>query len=47
MNDPVRWGILGCAKIAINRVIPGMRMVPEAVLTAIASRTLSKAKRVG
>ena len=46
MNEPVRWGILGCARIAINRVIPGMQMVPEAALAAVASRTLSKAHEV-
>ena len=36
MNKPVRWGILGCARIAVNRVIPGMQMVPQAALTAVA-----------
>ena len=46
MNVPVRWGILGCARIAVNRLIPGLRMVPEAALTAVASRTLSKAEEV-
>ena len=46
MNRPVRWGILGCAQIAVNRVIPGLQMVPEAALTAVASRTLRKAQEV-
>ena len=44
MAEPVRWGVLGCAAIAINRVIPGMRMTDTAILTGIASRTLDKAQ---
>ena len=44
MTEPVRWGVMGCAAIAINRVIPGMRMTDTAVLTAIASRSLDKAQ---
>ncbi len=46
MTKPVRWGVLGCAAIAINRVIPGMQMTDQAVLTAVASRTLDKAQGV-
>lgn len=45
MFEPVRWGILGCAAIADWGVIPGMKLTPEtATLTAVASRTLSKAQ---
>lgn len=44
MMEPVRWGVLGCAAIAINRVIPGMRMTGMAALAALASRTLDKAQ---
>jgi xylose dehydrogenase (NAD/NADP) len=44
MTDPVRWGVMGCAAIAINRVIPGMRMTDTAVLAALASRTPDKAQ---
>ena len=44
MTEPVRWGVMGCAAIAINRVIPGMRMTDTALLTAIASRSLEKAQ---
>jgi predicted dehydrogenase len=36
--------VLGCAQIAINRVIPGMRGADLTVLTAIASRSLAKAQ---
>ena len=46
MTKPVRWGVLGCAAIAINRVIPGMRQAEGAVLAAVASRTLDKAQEV-
>jgi predicted dehydrogenase len=44
MNEPVRWGVLGCAQIAINRVIPGMQGADLTVLTTIASRSLAKAQ---
>jgi xylose dehydrogenase (NAD/NADP) len=46
MSEQVRWGVLGCAAIAINRVIPGMEKAKLTELTAIASRTLSKAQKV-
>ena len=26
--EPLRWGILGVANIAVNKVIPAMRFVP-------------------
>ena len=46
MSDPVRWGVLGCATIAINHVIPGILQAEGATLTAVASRTLDKAVKV-
>jgi len=46
MNDPVRWGVLGCAKIAINRLLPGMVRARGAKLHAVASRSLNKAREV-
>ena len=46
MNKPVNWGILGCANIAVNRVIPGMANARLTTLAAVASRTLSKAEAV-
>jgi len=41
---PVRWGILGAANIALNKVIPAMRASRLAVPLAIASRDLTRAK---
>ncbi len=40
-DQPVRWGVLGCASIALDRVIPAMAGADMARLVAIASRTLS------
>ena len=42
--EPVRWGILGCAWIALERELPAMRDTTECALTAIASRDISKAR---
>jgi predicted dehydrogenase len=39
----VRWGVLGVAKIATVKVIPGMQQGQHSTVTAIASRTLDKA----
>jgi predicted dehydrogenase len=51
MTDPVRWGVLGCADIAIKKVIPGMRTSPLSRVDGIASRSedraASAAKRLG
>jgi predicted dehydrogenase len=44
-DEPVRWGVLGCASIALDRVIPAMAGADMARLVAIASRTLSKAEQ--
>src|ERR1700736_2575520 len=41
---PVRWGILGTAKIALEKVIPGMRGSALARVVGIASRDLAKAR---
>ncbi len=46
MSEPVRWGVMGCAAIAVNKVIPGILETKEARLVAVASRTLDKAKGV-
>jgi len=40
----VRWGILGVAKIALNRVIPAMKLTSNSEVSAIASRDLARAK---
>jgi len=46
MTTPVRWGVLGCAQIAINHLIPAIQQAKGAALEAIASRTLEKARKV-
>ena len=46
MPRVVRWGVLGCASIAINRVIPGIAQAGLAALHAVGSRTLSRAQGV-
>lgn len=46
MINPVRWGVLGCAQIAINHLIPAIQQTEGASLKAIASRTLDKAQKV-
>ena len=42
--EPVRWGILGAANIAVKKVIPAMRASRLAVPVAIASRDIAKAR---
>jgi predicted dehydrogenase len=42
--QPVRWGVLGCADIAIQKVIPGMAESPSSVVAAIASRSIDRAE---
>jgi predicted dehydrogenase len=41
---PVRWGILGAATIALEKVIPGMSRSALARVVAIASRDIGKAR---
>jgi D-xylose 1-dehydrogenase (NADP+, D-xylono-1,5-lactone-forming) len=41
---PVRWGVIGCAAIAVNQVIPAMRGAALTTPAGIASRSLSKAE---
>src|SRR5258706_14006287 len=41
----VRWGVLGVAGIAVNKVIPAMQRGADTEITAIASRDLAKAQR--
>lgn len=45
-NRKVRWGVLGCANIAIRSVIPGIRQSETGEVVAIASRDQSKAQAV-
>ncbi|HEX3658704.1 MAG TPA: Gfo/Idh/MocA family oxidoreductase [Pirellulales bacterium] len=44
MNKPVRFGILGCARIARRGVIRGIQTAPAAQLQAIASRQPATAR---
>ena len=41
--DPVRFGILGCGRIAAGSIAPAIRAVPDAVLAAAASREQGRA----
>ncbi len=46
MATKIRWGVLGNAKIAREKVIPGMQRGTHSVVTAMASRDLEKARPV-
>ncbi len=46
MNRKVRWGILGTAAIAVNKVIPAMQHGDWSEVLAIASRDINKATQV-
>jgi predicted dehydrogenase len=43
--QPLRWGVLGAANIAVRKVIPAMRASPRACVVAVASRDIEKAQR--
>ena len=45
MSQKIRWGVLGTAKIGLNRVIPGMQQGEYCDVVAIASRDLAKAEQ--
>ena len=44
MTEKVRWGVLGVAKIAVQRIIPAMQRSQWAEVAAIASRDPDKAR---
>ncbi len=44
MVDPVRWGILGTANIAVAKVIPAIQATAHSRVDAIASRDVAKAR---
>jgi predicted dehydrogenase len=46
MNQKVRWGILGTAAIAIDKVIPAMQQGDWSEVLAIASRDIGKGRQV-
>ncbi len=43
ITTPVRWGVLGAANIALQKVIPAMRQSVHMEVVAIASRDIAKA----
>ena len=45
--DKIRWGVLGVAKIATEKVIPAMQRGERSTVTAIASRDLREGARGG
>jgi predicted dehydrogenase len=42
---PIRWGVLGVAKIAVEKVIPAMQRGSHSVIAAIASRDPERARQ--
>ena len=44
VSNPVRWGVLGAADIAIAKVIPAVNQTELSRVDAIASRTLDRAR---
>ncbi|WP_121715868.1 Gfo/Idh/MocA family oxidoreductase [Streptomyces sp. E5N91] len=46
MSRPVGIGVIGCADIAVRRMLPAFATGPETEVVAVASRTLGKAERV-
>ena len=46
IQNPIRWGIMGCGKIA-QLFAEGLATIPDARLQGVASRTLEKATRFG
>jgi dihydrodiol dehydrogenase / D-xylose 1-dehydrogenase (NADP) len=46
MNKTIKWGILGCGKIA-SKFAEGLKAIPEAELEAVASKTPGKARSFG
>ncbi len=42
--EPVRWGVLGCADIAVRKVIPAMESAGLSQVLAIASRSATRAR---
>lgn len=44
MHQKIRWGVLGVAKIAVEKVIPAMQQGRHSVVTALASRSEEKAR---
>ncbi|MFD0712348.1 Gfo/Idh/MocA family protein [Paenibacillus sp. GCM10027626] len=45
MSKKLRWGVIGCAGIAVGAVIPGIQQSETGEVTAIASRGIEKAQQ--
>ncbi|MGW0702191.1 Gfo/Idh/MocA family protein [Streptomyces sp. NPDC002867] len=46
MSEPVRIGVIGCADIAVRRMLPAFEAGPHTEIVAVASRSPQKAERV-
>lgn len=46
MSEPVRVGVIGCADIAVRRMLPGFAADADTEIVAVASRSLEKARAV-
>jgi len=46
VSRPVRWGVLGCARVFERRMVPAFARVDDARLMAVASRDPAKAEAV-
>ena len=46
MQLPIRWGVLGAARIAVKHVLPSFRAARHAKLAALAARDPDRARRV-
>lgn len=44
MNDPIRWGVLGASKFALNEMTPAIHAARGNVLVALATRSAAKAE---
>lgn len=46
MNNKIKWGILGCAKIAVDRFIPALMNSSNSELYAVVSRSAEKVRNL-
>lgn len=46
MTQPVRMGVIGCAGIAVRRMLPAFAASPDIEIAAVASRDAAKARQV-
>ncbi|WP_445529272.1 Gfo/Idh/MocA family protein [Streptomyces cyslabdanicus] len=46
MTGPLRVGVIGCADIAVRRMLPAFASCPDIEIAAVASRDLAKARQV-